>query len=114
MENSILTTIKEMVGPGNYDMFELDLIIHINSALGILIQAGVGPQDGFSITGATETWDDFIVNDEKRLLEFAKTYVYLQCRLYFDPPQSASAAEAMKSLANELLWRAEVAAHKYQ
>lgn len=113
MTDSILDSIKEMIGPGNYDMFETDLIIHINSAIGVATQVGIGPQDGFTITGSSETWSDFITNDEKKTLEFVKTFVYLKCRLYFDPPQSGVATDAMEKMADELLWRMEVAAHKY-
>ncbi len=32
-----------------YEHFDADLIMHINSVLGILTQLGVGPADGFLI-----------------------------------------------------------------
>ena len=41
---SILTSIKKMLGiPEEYDHFDPDLIMHINSVLSILTQIGVGP-----------------------------------------------------------------------
>ena len=45
---SILTSIKKMLGiMDEYEHFDADLIMHINSVLGILTQLGVGPADGF-------------------------------------------------------------------
>ena len=45
---SILTSIEKMLGiMDEYEHFDADLIMHINSVLGILTQLGVGPADGF-------------------------------------------------------------------
>lgn len=107
--DSILTSIKKMLGiVEEYDHFDQDLIIHINSVLSILNQLGVGPSEGFSITGKTETWSDFI--SDARILESVKSYVYLKVRLLFDPPTSSAAMESMKNLISELEWRINVAA----
>ena len=47
---SILTSIKKMLGiTEEYEHFDSDLIIHINSVFMILTQLGVGPPSGFSI-----------------------------------------------------------------
>ena len=59
--NSILTAIKKRLGiDGEYDHFDDDLIMDINSVLSILCQLGVGPSSGFSIEGACEEWSDFV------------------------------------------------------
>ena len=76
MEESILVTIKKMLGLAeDYTPFDTDVIVLINSALMILTQANVGPKEGFRITGFDETWDDFLVNEV--LLESAKQFIYI-------------------------------------
>lgn len=45
---SILTSIKKMLGiTEEYEHFDSDLIMHINSVFMILTQLGVGPPSGF-------------------------------------------------------------------
>ena len=52
---SILTSIKKMLGIiEEYEQFDADLIMHINSVFMILNQIGVGPSRGFSIKGEDE------------------------------------------------------------
>lgn len=109
MEESILTSIKRMLGPSeDYDYFDPDLIIHINSVFMVLTQLGVGPSEGFSIKDKTTVWSDFISDISK--FEAVKTYVYLRVKLLFDPPLTSSVMEAMKSQISELEWRMNVIA----
>lgn len=109
MEESILTSIKKMLGPSeDYDYFDPDLIIHINSVFMVLTQLGVGPSEGFSIKDKTAVWSDFISDISK--FEAVKTYVYLRVKLLFDPPLTSSVMEAMKSQISELEWRMNVIA----
>lgn len=108
MSTSILTSIKKMLGVAEeYTVFDVDLIIHINSTLAILTQLGAGPVTGFSIQDKTAMWSDFVQDDAK--LEFIKTYVFLKVRLIFDPPASSAAIESIKNLIAELEWRISVA-----
>lgn len=101
---SILTSIKKLLGiTEEYEHFDSDLIIHINSVLAVLTQIGVGPSTGFSISDKYAKWSDFIEDDSK--LEFVKSYVYLKVKLLFDPPTSTAVAEANKRLCDELEWR---------
>lgn len=106
--SSILEDVKKMIGPSaSYDVFDTELIIHINSVFSILKQMGVGPQDEtFKITGANEQWYDFFEEGEN--LEMVKTYVFLKVRLIFDPPQSSSVTEAYNRQISELEWRLNV------
>lgn len=105
---SILTSIKKLLGIGEeYEHFDLDIIIHINSVLMILTQLGVGPKDGFSIRDSSSVWTDFITTDQ---LEAVKSYVFLKVRLLFDPPQSSAAIESINRLISEFEWRLNVAA----
>lgn len=102
--DSILTSIKQLLGPSAEDThFDPDIIMHINTVLAILTQVGVGPKAGFAITDATATWTDFAGDDPR--LSFVKTYVYLKVKLVFDPPLSSAVLQAMKESISELEWR---------
>ena len=101
---SILTSIKKVLGIYKEDTsFDVDIIMHINTVFMILRQMGVGPPEGFSITGSYETWDDYI--DDISLLESVKTYVALRVRLMFDPPASSAIVDVMNRTITELEWR---------
>ena len=106
---SILTSIKKLLGiTEDYEHFDGELMIHINSVFAVLNQLGVGPNAGFVITDKSFVWKDFL-NDDKTL-EFVKTFVYLKVRLLFDPPQSSAVIEAINRQASEYEWRILVAA----
>ena len=106
---SILTSIKKLLGiTEEYNQFDPDIIMHINSVFMILTQLGVGPAEGFSIEDDTAVWTDFIQDIKK--LESVKTYIYLKVKLAFDPPLSSAVIESMNRLINELEWRLNVAA----
>lgn len=105
--DSILTSVKKMLGIAEeYDHFDADLIMHINSVLTILGQLGVGPAEGFFIEDDEAEWTDFV--PDMYNLQFIKTYVYQKVKLLFDPPQSASAIEALNRSISELEWRINV------
>lgn len=102
MNESILTSIKKLLGiPEEYEAFDQDLIIHINTMLTRLYQVGVGVPN-FSIVDKSATWDQFLIDESK--FQQAKTYVYIRVRLLFDPPQSGAANEAFKETLRELEW----------
>ena len=100
MYESILTSIKKLLGiPEDYEHYDSDIIMHINSVFMILNQLGVGPSNGFSITDKTAVWSNFIN------LEAVKSYVYMKVRLLFDPPLSSAVMECMNRMIGELEWR---------
>lgn len=103
--DSILICIKKLVGGIEPDVthFDTDIIIHINSVMLSLNQLGVGPDDGFMITGDEETWDDFI--EDKPILQAVKTYIGLKVKLLFDPPSTSFVLEAYERQIKELEWR---------
>ncbi|CAK7008316.1 MAG: hypothetical protein EUB_01591 [Eubacterium sp.] len=101
---SILTSVKKTLGiTEDYTHFDIDLIMHINTAISILTQIGVGPPEGFLINGPDSKWSDWIPEDP--LLSSVKSYVYLKVRLLFDPPSGSPAIESIKRLIDELEWR---------
>lgn len=105
--NSILTSIKKLLGIAeDYTHFDMDLIMHINSVFSILTQLGVGPSEGFSISDASATWDDFMTADPR--LESVKSYMYMKVKLLFDPPLSSSVTESMNRMISEFEWRLNV------
>lgn len=104
MDESILISVKKLLGISSEDTsFDLDVLVHINTILTNLIQMGIGPSEGFYVSGTSETWGEFIQND--LLLQQVKSYVYLKVKLLFDPPTNSSMMESFKQLANELEWR---------
>lgn len=113
MENtdSILTSIKKLLGiEAEYTHFDADIMMHINSVFSILTQMGVGPSDGFSITGPDETWSDFLGVLNPNTFSMVKSYVYQKVRLLFDPPLSSAAMDAINRQISEFEWRLFVAA----
>lgn len=111
--DSILTSIKKLLGIAeDYEHFDQDLIIHINSVLSVLTQLGVGPSEGFSIEDENATWDDFIPEDKR--LSSIRSYVYMKVKLLFDPPLSSSVMESMNRMISEFEWRLNVAAEPTQ
>lgn len=106
--DSILGSIKKLLGITEvYDVFDKDLVMHINSVFFVLTQLGVGPSEGFTIQDETAVWDDFIPCGAN--LEAVKSYVYLKVRLLFDPPQSSALTEAINRQISEFEWRLNVA-----
>lgn len=106
---SILTSIKKLLGISEeYEHFDADLIMHINSVFMILTQLGVGPSEGFHITDSSENWVDFI--PEPARIELVKSYMYLKVKLLFDPPSSSAVIESMNRMISEFEWRLNVAA----
>lgn len=107
--DSILTSIKKLLGiDEEYTHFDADIIMHINSVLFILNQIGVGPSEGFVITGEDETWEDFMPEAKMLKVQSVKTYIYAKVRLIFDPPTSSTAMQALKDLIAELEWRLNI------
>lgn len=103
--DSILLTIKKGIGiDPSYEAFDPDIIMHINSVLFILTQEGIGPKEGFNITGQNETWKDFL-GESNTKLSAVQSYVTLKTRLLFDPPQSGTLNEQITKLISELEWR---------
>ena len=105
--DSILTSIKKLLGiEENYNHFDSDIIMHINSVFMILTQLGIGPSGGFRIEDDTASWVDFLQDSTK--LEAVKSYIYLKVKLLFDPPLNTAVIESIKQQINEFEWRLNV------
>lgn len=117
MEESIFESIRKLIGGGMYTYagegpFDFDLILHINTVLGILNQIGIG-KEGFSITDETATWDDFLGEQEAEkgiTLNEVKSYIAIRVRLLFDTPASSVLTQHLVEEYKELEWRLMVKA----
>jgi len=106
-DESILTETKKSLGiEENVEVFDQEIRMHINAALGTLNQLGIGPEGGFEVETAEQQWDDFLSNDLQ--LHPVKTYVHLRVRLLYDPPATSWVVVAMKEQIAELEWRLNV------
>lgn len=111
--DSILNSIKKLIGMDpEYTQFDTDLIVYINSIFAILKQVGVGPENGFSISDDSATWDEYLPDYDKNF-EFVKTYIQQRVKLVFDPPLTSSVLDAMKETIKELEWRLNIAGEMY-
>lgn len=104
MNESIFTTIKALLDvPTDDDSFDADILTYINSALYSLRQIGVGPKEGFVVTGADQTWREFSTNAS--LIGEVKTYIQQKVRLLFDPPNNSFLVSAIQENLKELEFR---------
>ena len=102
-KESILNDIKEACGiVQQYDVFDKQLIVDLNSAFATLHQLGYGPEEGFSIEGPDEEWDEIITSNR---FNFVKQYIIMKVHLMFDPPPSSIAVEQLNKQIEEYEWR---------
>ena len=102
--DSILTSIKKLIGlTEEYDAFDQDILILINSVLFELEQIGVKAKDGFTLSDKTAVWSDY--SDDDRLLNALKPYIYMKTKLTFDPPTSSGALDSMNRIIDRFEWR---------
>lgn len=118
--NSILNSTKKALGiDPDYDAFDPEIIMFVNSTLSVLRQIGFGPENGFAITGDTETWSEYFGDVNHNSYQTVKHYIYLKVRIAFDPPQNSFGLDALNESAKELEWRINVeyeltTEHKYE
>ena len=105
-ESILDETKKTLCIAQSMTVFDTDIRMHINSAIGTLSQLGIGPEEGFEIEDNTETWADFLSTD--LMLSPVKSYVFLRVKLLFDPPANSWTSVAMKEQIEQLEWRLNV------
>ena len=106
---SILTSIKKLLGISEeYEHFDADIIMHINSVFMTLTQLGGGPSEGFYIEDDEIVWSDFISDPNK--LQAVKSYMFMKVKLLFDPGSLGSSTLAMyERQIDQFEWRLNVA-----
>lgn len=106
MSSSILNDVKHQLGHlPEQTAFDTDIIIGINSVFSTLTQLGVGPVEGYMITGADNQWNEF--TDDARLNSI-KSYIFLKVKLMFDPPGTGFVVASMERQIQELEYRINV------
>lgn len=107
--DSILTSVKKMLGlTEDYEYFDADIIMHINSVFMILQQLGVGPVTGYAITDKTNTWSEFQSSNVKNI-EMVKSYIYMKVKLMFDiAGMTSPLIDAYQKRCDEFEWRLNV------
>lgn len=107
MELSILNSTKQILGlAADYTPFDLAVITHINATFATLTQLGVGPSDGLFIQDESTKWADLALS--AKMLNFVRTYVFLNVRNLFDPPQTSFYLSAAEKQIDEAVWRISV------
>ena len=104
--DSILNSTKMKIGiDPEDDSFDGPIIDFINSVFAIMTQfsSNIGHDEGFEITGETETWDDYTNDTTTKAL--VKTYIYQKVKLVFDPPASSVLMEQYKESIKEFEFR---------
>lgn len=103
--DSILESVKKIIGlERDYDAFDPEIIIHINTVFSNLTQMGIGNKDGFEITGYDEEWGQLELTSKLKTQQ-VKTYIALKVKSIFDPPSNGNLMEAMNRTLSELEYR---------
>ena len=110
---SILQSIKKTLGiQPEYDVFDEEITMHINSALSNLNQLGIGPPSGFVIAGPEDKWSDLLSDNAK--IQNAKSYIFIKTKLVFDPPTTPHLINAYEEQLKEHEFRLTVSADEFQ
>lgn len=106
--DSILQNVKKQIGiMPDVDVFDVDIMGHINSALFTLMQLGVGPINGFFIGDSKATFSDFLGENNPRRAPVLQYLVY-KARLGFDTPSNSYIVDTITKQIQELEWRLAV------
>ena len=104
IDKSILLSVKKMIGyEPDYDVFDIDIMFHINSLLSKLLQLGYIFKSSYRVSSKEKTWDEILNGSE--VDDMIKDYIYMKCKIVFDPPQNSTVLGALKDEASELEWR---------
>lgn len=110
LNNSILEDIREGIGLNRESPdFDADLLMHINSSIGILNQNGVG--NNVSVNDTHMTWEEFYNPSQEegnKYFQMIPLFIILRTKLIFDPPPP-STVEYYHKNADEILWRLKLA-----
>jgi len=108
---SILVSTKAALGVAQDDAsFDSEILTFINAAFAEVNQVGVGPEEGLMIFSDAEEWPDLIGTDVR--LNLVKPYVYLYCKMLFDPPDVGFVLTSMERILERHIWRLMVAVDK--
>ena len=106
MDSTVLNTTKKLLGIApDDDSFDTDILIFINSAVGVLNQLGA-LVDGSQTIDENSEWSSLATGTQD--LKLVRSYIYLKVRLAFDPPQNSFVTDAIEKQIMEMGWRIQV------
>lgn len=102
--DSILDTIKDSLDIDITEtLYDTKIKMFINTSFMKLKQLGVGPVEGYKITGKENVWSEFTA--DVPTLEAVQTYIFLAVTLLFDPPPTSYAIQSFTDQLLEIEWR---------
>lgn len=112
LDGVILDDIKKLLGlDKDYDVFDLDTILGINTVFANLQQLGVGQDEAFQLLDNTEKWSEFYAHlGMETNFAQVKSLIFMRVKLMFDPPTSSFALDSYNKQIAELEWRLNVQA----
>lgn len=110
VNKSILQDIRAAVGLDvSTSDFDIDLLMHINSAIGMLNQNGVG--NFLVVENEEQVWGDLQNPTQtvgNQFFKMVPLFITISTKLLFDPPPPSS-AQYHASNAEQILWRLKIA-----
>jgi hypothetical protein len=108
---SILDCVKKWNGfEPEYEVFDTELLMNINTVIGSLLQLGVLSDTELVVGDNTVTWAS--ISDRPNVLNLVKTYVAMSVKMMFDPPQTSFGIDAIRKQLDQLEFRINVAAEE--
>lgn len=102
---SIFESVKKILGlPKEEDSFDTDIIVHINTVFSNLHQMGIGPKDGFTISGYEQKWGDYQLSNLSKTRQI-RSYIPLKVKQMFDPSANANVSKSLENTLKELEYR---------
>lgn len=103
--DSIFDSIKTQLplDPSITD-FDTAILSSINSSLFTLWQLGIGPKTGYRISSEKDTYSDYL-GEGNPLIAEVDQYLYLNAKIFIDPPSNSSLLETYKQRIKECEWR---------
>ena len=103
MDSSILADVRSACSLSVHDFsFDDQLIQLINSQMMMAHQFGIG-YSGFKITGADETWSDWLGTSGEDL-QAIKTWLGYSVLLLFDPPDNGTVLKSYQDQIAKMEW----------
>jgi len=103
MDDVIFSQIKKLLGfEDDYAVFDMDILLHINSIMSTIRQNTADTLPLVEITKSTK-WSEVLPPLMDILM--VKTFMGLKLRLIFDPPPTSFGITAVQDLAKEYEWR---------
>lgn len=103
--DGVLDDTKHVLGVDHFfKEFDLDILMHVNSAFFLLHDQGVG--ESVPAVEADTKWADIV--PEIDLIPIVKSYVFVVVRLAFDRPETSYGIQALERMRDEWGWRLEM------